>query len=40
MIIDKQKITDELNNCKEIIDNAQLPLWDDLPKLELYMDQV
>ena len=40
MIIDKQKITDELNNCKEIIDNAQLPLWDDLPKLELYIDQV
>ena len=40
MIIDKQKITDELNNCKEIIDGAKLPLWDELPKLELYMDQV
>lgn len=40
MIIDKQKITDELNNCKGIIDGAKLPLWDELPKLELYMDQV
>ncbi len=40
MNTDASKLIAELKNCKKIIDEAKLPLWDELPKLELYMDQV
>ena len=40
MQIDKNQLIDELNSTKEIFEKANLPLWDELPKIELYMDQV
>ena len=40
MITDKEYLNKELQICKKTIDEAKLPTWDELPKLELYMDQV
>ena len=40
MNIDKKQLIEELNSVKEIVEDANLPFWDELPKIELYMDQV
>lgn len=40
MNIDKSMLTEKTREWKRIISEADLPLWSDLPKLELYMDQV
>ena len=40
MLENKEILINELNNCKEIMINATLPTWEELPKIELYMDQV
>ena len=29
-----------LEECKRLLDNGVLPLWDELPEIDLYMDQV
>ena len=36
----KKVLIEELNKSKEVVENAKLPTWDELPKIELYMDQV
>ncbi|MGN0173352.1 MAG: DUF1836 domain-containing protein [Acutalibacteraceae bacterium] len=40
MNIDKAMLTEKTREWKRIMLEADLPLWSDLPKLELYMDQV
>ena len=40
MNTDKNRLISELDSCKNIITSAKLPTWEELPKLELYMDQV
>ena len=40
MYTDKEILINELNVSKDIIKNSNLPLWEELPKIELYMDQV
>ncbi len=36
----KEKVLDILNKWKERLEYYNLPSWDDMPDLELYMDQV
>lgn len=36
----KNAIISCLGDCKEFLDTYNLPLWDNLPQIELYMDQV
>ncbi len=36
----KKVLIEELNKSKQVVENATLPMWDELPKIDLYMDQV
>ncbi|MBQ5590725.1 MAG: DUF1836 domain-containing protein [Clostridia bacterium] len=40
MDINRDVLLAELENCKSVFNMAKLPTWDEMPKLELYMDQV
>ena len=39
-MIDKKKLEENISYWREVVGETTLPLYDDLPKLELYMDQV
>lgn len=40
MYIDKEKLTSSFDEWEERISGYSLPLWDDLPDIELYMEQI
>lgn len=40
MAYDKQQVADRLCYWREFMQNFHLPTWEELPDLELYMDQV
>lgn len=40
MRYDKQQITDKLLRWESFLHNFNLPRWDELPQIDLYMDQV
>ena len=40
MIYDAKLMTAKLNRWENYMDNYQLPTWEELPDLELYMDQL
>jgi len=37
---DKQQVADKLNHWEHFLDSYRLPEWDELPKIDLYLDQV
>lgn len=40
MYIEKEKLANTYNELEAVLSNYQLPKWDELPDIELYMDQV
>ena len=40
MLYDKQQIASKLLHWEEFLHEFRLPVWDELPQIELYMDQV
>lgn len=36
----KKVLIEELNKSKQVVESATLPMWNELPKIDLYMDQV
>lgn len=40
MYIERQQLTNTINELEQTLKGYVLPLWDELPDIELYMDQV